>query len=214
MKRQRTRTVFLLFSVLSISSVLPGRADTWVTVNPDGSVTRTTVTTATGPGANTPAQHYAPGQPLPVAPGQSRTNLSTYGYSVNPYPSGGYYYPGQYSPYYPQPYYPPAPIYNQYYYPPAQAYSGPLHPVPYGTPPWITSIPLGTHYYPPGYAQPCSVCRHYQCHGHRSGVNGSVSIGGGGVSVTINGGRHRTSTRTTTSTGYGTGTTTTTTVRR
>jgi hypothetical protein len=213
MKKQRAQTVFLLFSVLSLSSVLPGQADTWVTVNPDGSVTRTTVTTGSGPATNVPASNYAPGQNVVATPSGTRNKVTTRGYSVSPYPNGGYAYPGQYSQpyyppaYYPQPYYPPAPIYNQYYYPPAQAYSGPLHPVPsYATPPWITSIPLGTTYSTPGYpgyynsCQPCAVCRCYPCRCSSYGAYGNFSIGGSGVTITIGGGRQRTTTTTTTTT--------------
>lgn len=215
MKKQRAKTVFLLFSVLSISSVLPGRADTWVTVNPDGSVTRTTVKSGSGPAVNVPARNYAPGQPVATPPNQTRNTVSTYGYSVPPYPSAGSVYPGQYPQpyyppgYYPQPYYPPAPIYNQYYYPPAQAYSGPLHPVPsYATPPWITSVPLGTttYYgptYPYGYGascQPCGVCGCYPCRCSHRGSSSSFSIGAGGVNITIRGNRQRTTTTTTTTT--------------
>ncbi len=187
----------------------------WVTVNPDGSVTRTEV-------------HVPELQPLPQTPrtvgladgmryswdvekdkkaeaekalaGRRQQHTYASPYPINPYPTGQYY--------------------GGYYAHPGTVYGGAIYSGPIGPPtsthasrPWITSIPLGGVYYgpapvpcpppvvvcppAPGYypgyptypTYPSGYYGGYGVPGTHTRTHGSVTMGGGGISVTIGGRR-------------------------
>jgi hypothetical protein len=231
MKSTRWESKFIASVVCGLTALAaPSFADSWVTVNPDGSVTRTEVQ---GPQAST-HQSYRAQAPVGIAAGKPSSGLSR-GFESKPqthtssshrrtrrYTTG----PGRrdHSRTYPYPTYPSFPAYPTYpapapgYYSyPAPAYNGPIGPPmqqPF-TSPWITSVPtIGTYYYTPspypphvGYPAPAPAYPYYPpvgygygLPGHSSTTYGQVTLGGSGVSVTLGGSRSSSSTSTTTTT--------------
>jgi hypothetical protein len=179
MKPTRWESQVVATAVCALTALAsPSQAQGWVTVNPDGSVTRTEVVAP-----DKIKQQSTPGV-FPAAPGASKpSSQSTLGalsagqsHNLNGFNNksngttiingtskdhrrrrGGHRpqhhpAPGYYA--YPAPAYPG--YYGQYYSYPAPSYSGPIAPpnLPHERPAWITSIPLGGTYYGPAPTYP------------------------------------------------------------
>ena len=183
------KTISLMSCAAALgASLLTCQADTWVTVDADGNVSRTEVEskdTPTRPSTtpqSSPQTSARPTVSRQSQPDSDRPNsnaATTAGATTAAATSasafgeqksmirvdtvhGTYYVERPSQPSHPHSY--PYDYGQYFYYPPVVPYSGPLAPAPYyGNPAWITSIPLGQPYYypypcPPAYAPRYPVC--------------------------------------------------------